>query len=434
MDSKKLKKGNRQLDMLFCSDITKNIESDFRNIGAGKWLISEITINGNQYYLTDRARTSFRDLFQVIIESIEFANVTNNDVFRELRKIYAEFLGQSTKPTIEEMVERLHISLDLLKKKLNFLIPVEGISIKEGCDFRIGEISFQEQNSEFLEQFNLKEGFFKKSLFRNYENHKYWAEVSASGSRKYAEKQIVPKIEHHLSIFIIYLTACTPQYFTNTRIRMLLNNMEGYSTRVQLSWEDGHPETISCERSLGMFSIVNIDESMIIGLKNSYFHIFLPNIVEKQDKSEIEAALCRSLYWFGEAYKEPVQGMKFLKLWSCIECFFSIDREEITSANSVGIATVLKTVDSISQHPNRKDTKYSDYERKAKKFYKLRSEITHSALYSHIQDGDVEDLAEWVINVVYIMIYFVEEKLTKLHEVKIRIQKKATELTALEVD
>lgn len=428
-----MKKCIRQLDMLFCNDQTKNIESDFRKIEAGKWLASEITINGSQYYLTERARTSFRALFQIIIESVEFINVTNGDVFNELWKIYADFLGRNTKPTIEEILERLHINLDLLRKKLNFLLPVEGITIKEGCDFKIGEISFQERNSGFLEQFNLKEGFFKESLLRNYDNHNYWAEVRAYGSRKYAEKQIVPKIEYYLSIFIIYLTACSPKYFTNTRIRVLLNNMEGYSTRIQLSWEEGHPETLSCGRSLGTFSIVNIDESMIFGLESTYFHIYLPNIFEKKDKSEIEAAVCRSLYWFGEAYKEPVQGMKFLKLWSCIECFFSIDLEGITSANSVGIATVLKTVDSMSSHQYRKDSKYSDYERKAKKFYKLRSEITHSALYSHIQDSDVEELAEWVINVVYIMIYFVEEKLTKLHEVKIRIQKKATELAALEM-
>lgn len=117
-----MKKCIRQLDMLFCNDQTKNIESDFRKIEAGKWLASEITINGSQYYLTERARTSFRALFQIIIESVEFINVTNGDVFNELWKIYADFLGRNTKPTIEEILERLHINLDLLRKKIEFFV------------------------------------------------------------------------------------------------------------------------------------------------------------------------------------------------------------------------------------------------------------------------------------------------------------------------
>ncbi|MDE2419697.1 MAG: hypothetical protein KGO49_00750 [Gammaproteobacteria bacterium] len=432
MDSKFIKKCDRQLNMLFCKDITKNIEKDFRKIAPRDHIISEITMNGSQCYLTERARASFRDLFEIIINSIEFQNVTNNDVFRELRRIYVEFLSKNTKPTIEEIIEKLHVTLNSLKKNLNLLIPTEGITIEQGCKFQIGEITLEERKEDFFEKFNLVDGVFKDLILKRYESHNYWSKITIYGSEKYAEEYVTSYTQHHLSIFLIYITACSSKYFTCSRIRLLLNNMDGYKTLTQLSWEEGVPSSLSYKSSLGTFSIVNIDEIMMIGFKKTSFHISLPKMVDKKNKNEIESAICRCLYWFGEAYKEPVLGMKFLKLWSCIECFFSIDHEEVTTANAVGIATVLKTIDRIFPHTSPKNIKYSDYKKTAKKFYKLRSEITHSAMYDHIQVSDVEELSVWVISVVYIMIYFVEEKLYELSEVKKIIQKNAAELVAKE--
>jgi len=43
-------------------------------------------------------------------------------------------------------------------------------------------------------------------------------------------------------------------------------------------------------------------------------------------------------------------------------------------------------------------------------------------------------ISVWVISVVYIIIYFVEEKLCKLSEVKQRIQKSAAEIVAKEAN
>jgi hypothetical protein len=33
--------------------------------------------------------------------------------------------------------------------------------------------------------------------------------------------------------------------------------------------------------------------------------------------------------------------MQFVKLWACAECFFAIEKEEVTELNAKGIAAIL---------------------------------------------------------------------------------------------
>jgi hypothetical protein len=61
--------------------------------------------------------------------------------------------------------------------------------------------------------------------------------------------------------------------------------------------------------------------------------------------------------------------MQFVKLWSCIECFFAITDEKITEANAKGIAAILV----FGGYQVIAVDKYADTKRRVKQLYKLRS-------------------------------------------------------------
>jgi len=425
MDNKSRRTCVSKIDILFPEDISKNLETDLRIILNSNAPIIEITINERQFYLKDRARIAFRELFKVLVSSFEAKSVINDDIYVELKYVYAHFLSISTKPSVDAFLKRLEVNLESIKKNLNFLIPIEGIELEDDLDLMIGDIVINKKNAKFMDQFEIEKDHLKDSLIKTYDSHKYWAKVSVYGSENYVDSLVVYRVQHYLSIFLIHITSCYITGFMNSRVRILLDNMDGYSLRKKLSWEDGLPKSIGYRVTFGTLSTLKIDHTMIDVFKESAFSILLPSIIDKIDKNEIESAICRCLYWFGEAYKEPVLGMKFLKLWSCIECFFSIDKKQVTAANALGVATVLKVLENIDTDLPAITIQFSDYKKNAEKFYDLRSDIIHNANYSHIQVDDVEQLSKWVVKVLYVMLFYVSEKLITLSEVKKRIEASA---------
>jgi hypothetical protein len=87
---------------------------------------------------------------------------------------------------------------------------------------------------------------------------------------------------------------------------------------------------------------------MIAHLNQHCFLTQLASLQERPDRSQVEDAIIRSLYWFADAYRDRNPTMQFIKLWSCVECFFAIDKEQITELNARGMAVMLTFVLSVN--------------------------------------------------------------------------------------
>ncbi|HNG82878.1 MAG TPA: HEPN domain-containing protein, partial [Burkholderiaceae bacterium] len=64
-------------------------------------------------------------------------------------------------------------------------------------------------------------------------------------------------------------------------------------------------------------------------------------IFETEERTPLQEAIARAFHWFADAHRDPTPVMQFVKYWTCIETFFSNDRDEITKSVSIGIAAVL---------------------------------------------------------------------------------------------
>ena len=84
--------------------------------------------------------------------------------------------------------------------------------------------------------------------------------------------------------------------------------------------------------------------------------------------------------------------MRFIKLWSCAECFFAIGKTDITEANARGIATTLTFAGYRVLDP--KD--YPKFKRRLKSLYDLRSRAVHRAEFVLVKNSDLEEFSEWV--------------------------------------
>jgi len=140
----------------------------------------------------------------------------------------------------------------------------------------------------------------------------------------------------------------------------------------------------------------------------------LSNLIDKQERNELEDAVVKSLFWIGEAQKDRSHASAWVKLWSCVECFFTLDNEEITELNARGIASIL-TFGGYSHE------KYGDYEQlknKIKKYYALRSKVVHRAEYTHIDQLLLEEFSFIVAWVIITMTSLLDRGYTTLAQVK----------------
>ena len=91
--------------------------------------------------------------------------------------------------------------------------------------------------------------------------------------------------------------------------------------------------------------------------------------------------------------------MRFVKLWTCAECFFAIENEEVTELNARGIATVLAFAGfQIIDLPE-----YRKIKRKLKSLYDLRSRAIHRAEFGMVNDSDLAEFSRWIAWVIISM-------------------------------
>ena len=67
----------------------------------------------------------------------------------------------------------------------------------------------------------------------------------------------------------------------------------------------------------------------------------LSSLVGKKQNNELENAILKALFWIGEAQKDRSYASAWIKLWSSMECFFTLGDKQITELNAQGIASIL---------------------------------------------------------------------------------------------
>jgi hypothetical protein len=175
------------------------------------------------------------------------------------------------------------------------------------------------------------------------------------------------------------------------RIGIITMPEEGHGRALSLSWKDIDRELSINSRSVWAqrFSI-NLEQRAAIA--ESMIGRKAIESLESNSRTPLMEAWVRALFWYSDAHRDQTLVMRFLKLWSCAEAFFSTGHTDISESVSFGLAATIVYGDFRSPEP----PEFRGLKKKLKNMYGQRSKATHRASYSHVSERDVADLSQWI--------------------------------------
>ena len=176
-----------------------------------------------------------------------------------------------------------------------------------------------------------------------------------------------------------------------------------------LHWSDGQ-DAIGWSTCRGAGQSFEIDAERAKRLTGPGFANYGFAMLNKISRSDVEDSICRAIYWYGDAHRDSVPVMQFVKYWSCLECFFTLEKQDITEALAIGVTSVLT-------HGHFQTMEKKDYKRnrdKVKAFYTKRSQALHAAVHGHVTAGDLIQMSQWAACVITNFISFASDQLPDL--------------------
>jgi len=303
----------------------------------------------------------------------------------------------------------------LLSQKIDdysYVCRIEGITFDDVDNIIIGNRNIRKYNTDIITDLSDVTDIIGEAI-----NKEYKGRLIVVGSEKGSSSVSKEKFFHHAeqSLCVLRLFSCAlyGQAIHRTNIRLVNNCAHAFGPASCFGWLEA-TRSISFTRYLRSDQDFEINKELLDYLTEECFFAELSSLIDKQNRTELEDSVVKSIFWLGEAQKDSSHASAWVKLWSCIECFFTLDNDEITEKNARGISSILIFGGYLYD-------KYSDYDKikkKIKNFYKLRSKIVHRAEYTNIDAILLEELSFIVAWVIIAMVSLVERGYTNLCQIQ----------------
>ena len=197
------------------------------------------------------------------------------------------------------------------------------------------------------------------------------------------------------------------------KIGIVMSPEEAVGRSVWFSWHEKHRSLTTHYASprgqlLPVNKILEDESDMVRMVKRAFV------ILQASERTQLEEAIARAVYWYSDAHRDPVVVMKLVKYWSCVEAFFSFDEEEITHAVSTGLTSIL-VFGGFRFVPT---SEFMELKKQIISLYKLRSRAVHRGSHQHVTERDVAQFSQWVAWMIISMVALVEQGYKTINEVK----------------
>lgn len=385
-------KQRRTLQRLINLLFKKNAFIDVKNIDDIKkldnYLAQELKLTDNKVlYITLETRANIVKIVNILINYYELEGViTFSEIFSVFIKNYTDYILNGKK--IDNMMDDIYLSIGCDLNKFDITKCLEGIEFIGFDELVCGRYKIKSSNYEhFIKMYG---GSNKEQLYNKMKNY-LWI----SGTEEGSKKSTIHKFDYNTNIIANFLCICfqliNKKSIFSYRIQML-NDSSTHKSEMPALQKSHDDDNGSFSYSFPTFFKAELTKEILEYFKKDLFFDNFFEILENNSMVEVDEAILRSVYWYGEAIKDNNKTMKFIKLWSCIECFFSINKDEISESNAKGLACILVyggyRIDNIKNYKNLKTN--------IKKMYSKRSKALHRAYWSEIAETDVIELAHWV--------------------------------------
>ena len=372
--------------------------------------------NHRMVLLTDYGMHQFEQIINTTVEADSFAGLADYaDVWVASRKTLEELLSRGQK--VENAQEWLSLVSTRIKVQIQsrvIIAPFVGVELKGIEDLALGSFKLLRPSVSHLEIMGADHEWAEvPKIIAGYRDRELWLQGTTRGTQRVAEKRFRTLADLVAGLLSVALAVLSKSGATQIFISP---NMTGYDSRGEATWfslEDGTTK-LTIHRS-GIRGVpFEIDSNLRDQLYQSSTFVTAMKIFETDKRTPLEEAIARGFHWFADAHRDPKLVMQFVKYWSCIEAFFSIDEEEITKAVSIGLAAVL--VFGGYEFVSRED--YAKVKKQVASLYRLRSQAVHRASRSHVTELDVAQLSRFVSQLLINMVSFVERGYQRPDEIK----------------
>ncbi len=409
------------------------VERDLQTLFARRALITEPTIDdlkrlgpfhpsvqvkNGVMYLSEQGVTALRRLVEILASLPALTNLISvEEINKHVLHCYSTWLTKGMQPSGEEFVDEATDTLLRQVKRYEFLVKIEGLDLNDVEMLTLGSVRIQYSEPELFDSIDFSGNLDRESIYSQFRDS-LWLIGSAEGSSDVAFE----RFDYRAVLTVGILGLCGALLYRGaiwrSRVRVVISPLEHTKPVSMLAWEIGGKNP-SLSRKLGREQNLPFNAESVAYLYETCFLERLSTLPDKENRSELEDAILRAIYWFAEAYRDRHPTMQFVKLWTCAECFFAIDNEQITELNAKGIAAILV----FAGYGVVESEDYADFKRNVKRLYGLRSKAIHRAKFSHIELKDLDELSHWVAWVVISMVALAENGYTTLRQIHEQTQR-----------
>ncbi len=387
------------------TSMVMDISNEAQEIGNTSRKRTEIMyIEGIQFALLDQTVDKYESLVKGILGQNDLSHkFTEKYIERRLKSVIAKTIKSNEKERcarkcLEDLISRLFN----YSHKWTVLVPLAGLELKLDS-IRLGKITIfkmtQEKMEEFLVQFDnitlaTRNGKEVKQQMKQV-SHKVFKSLLGD---VYAQFQVVAeperareRAEEETRRVLDILRYCTPfLYHKSLRVYVSLKAEKNRQVR----WTP----IISCDmkssslssKLIGQIALFKLDNESIGKMeKIGAFKLFDTLAKERQQLSDFEEALLRSIRWFSNHLDQYEIENQFLSLVVCLETLLT-PRNNDPICNAIAEGTAIL---SITNDNNRDDMieKRMDLKSRVKKLYRKRSGISHGGK-KQIFESEVREL------------------------------------------
>ena len=379
---------------------------------------------GRELQLTDHRMVLLSDRAMEQVEMI-VATTVEVDPFEGLAD-YADIWSASWK-TLEELVSNgqmaesaeewlNHIS-GRIKPQIQsriVIVPFVGVELKGIDDLTLGSFKLLRPSTGHLETMGVDHEWANVSkVIEGYRDRELWLQGCVRGTPRVVESRFRTLADLIAGLLAVAVGVLSKSGATRVFVSP---NMSGHDSHGDATWFSWDAETANfTTHGSGLRGVpFEIDSGLREQLYQASTFATAMKIFEAETRTPLEEAIARGFHWFADAHRDPTPVMQFVKYWSCIETFFSNDRDEITKSVSIGIAAVLV----FGGYEFVPQSDYANVKRRAANLYALRSQAVHRASRTHVNERDVADLSRYAAQLLINMLSFVERGYQSPGEIK----------------
>jgi hypothetical protein len=337
-----------------------------------------------------------------------------SDVAHAVRTVFAQLMAdRRVPPDVGEFVEMVRNSVESQIDTHTFAVPIYGINLEGSDSLTLGSFAVTLSPVDYIQQRGINHSGNDLTDAVQVMGACCWLIGSARGTANVGLEKFRTQAELVVGALALFAASMYERGASGFRIGVVMSPEQANGRNVWMSWTERKLQLgVSVKFVSTQDFLINSATLQRLREDNGFDRLF--TILELAEKTPLEVAITRAVYWFADAHRDSAPAMRLVKYWSCIETFFSTDKEDITHSVSSGLATVL----TMGGYAFVEQAEYAALRRRITRLYGLRSRAVHRGSFDHVSKTDVAVLGQWVSWMLINMVSFVERGYTNPKEIK----------------